>query len=247
MYRGYRVGAVIPALNEEASIGAVVDGLFAQTNSDGTRIVDHIVVCDNGSTDQTSERAVDQGAEVVVESQKGYGRACLTAIDRLRQYHPEIVVFIDGDNTFEGSALCSFLIEIVNGTDLVIGSRSKGNYEKGSLSSSQIFGNQLATMLIRLVWGYRYSDLGPYRAIRFAALNKLSMADEAFGWTIEMQIKAIQHGLNIVEIPVNTSNRIGESRISGNLAGVFKAGYGILSTIAKLRLEQGKLNIHPTS
>lgn len=247
MYRGYRIGAVIPALNEEESIGAVVDGLFSQTNSDGTRIVDHIVVCDNGSSDQTSKRAIDRGAEVVVESQKGYGRACLTAIEQLRRQNPEIVVFIDGDNSFEGSALCSFLTEMVNGADLVIGSRSKGHYEKGSLSSSQIFGNRLATMLIKLVWGYRYSDLGPYRAIRFAALNRLSMADEAFGWTIEMQIKAIQHGLQITEIPVNTSNRIGESRISGNLVGIFRAGYGILSTIAKLRLEQGKLNVHTTS
>ena len=247
MYSDYRIGAVVPALNEEESIGAVVDGLFAQLNTDGTSIVDHIVVCDNGSTDQTSKSAVDHGAEVVVEPQKGYGRACLTAIDQLRRHHPEIVVFIDGDNTFEGGELCLLLTEIVNGADLVIGSRSKGNYEKGSLSSSQIFGNRLATMLIRLVWGYRYSDLGPYRAIRFGALKRLSMADEAFGWTIEMQIKAIQHGLQITEIPVNTSNRIGESRISGNLVGIFKAGYGILSTIAKLRLEQGKLNVHATS
>lgn len=242
MYKGHRVGVVIPALNEEASIGPVVDGLRSQRNSDGTPIVDSIVVCDNGSTDQTSARAKGSGAHLVFESQKGYGRACLTAIERLRQDAPGVTIFIDGDNAFEPEAIEGFLAEISCGTDLVIGSRTKGNCEKGSLSTTQRFGNQLATLLIKVVWGTNYSDLGPYRAIRSSALERLNMSDEAFGWTIEMQIKAIQHGLKISEIPVNSRKRIGKSKISGTVVGVIRAGYGILSTILKLRMNQRKLD-----
>lgn len=242
MYRGHRVGVVIPALNEEASIGPVVDGLRSQRNSDGTRIVDSVVVCDNGSTDQTSARATDGGAHVVFEPQKGYGRACLTAIERLRKAAPDITIFIDGDNAFEPEAIRAFLAEILSGSDMVLGSRTKGNCENGSLSTTQRFGNHLATLLIKLLWGTSYSDLGPYRAIRSAALERLNMSDEAFGWTIEMQIKANQHGLKITEIPVNSRKRIGKSKISGTVVGVIRAGYGILSTILKLRMNQRKLD-----
>lgn len=241
MYQGQRVGVVIPALNEADSIGRVVDGLVSQCNVDGTRIVDSIVVCDNGSTDQTSARAADSGANVVFEPQKGYGRACLTAIERLLQDAPDITIFIDGDDAFESEAIMGFLAEISSGADMVIGSRTKGICEEGSLSTTQIFGNRLATLLIRIFWGTSYSDLGPYRAIRSSALERLNMVDEAFGWTIEMQIKAIQHGLKITEIPVNSRKRIGESKISGTVVGVVRAGYGILSTILKLRVNRGKL------
>lgn len=241
MYRGQRVGVVIPALNEQQSIGHVVDGILAHRDSGEARIVDGVVVCDNGSTDGTSDEARRRGADVVFEPRKGYGRACLTALQRVADYTPDIVVFIDGDNSFETSVLVDFLKEIDNGTDLVIGSRTQGKRERGSLSSSQMFGNFVATFMIRLIWWFKYSDLGPYRAIRFGALKKLQMEDEAFGWTVEMQVKAIQHHLKISEIPVNTTNRIGKSRISGTIGGVLRAGYGILSTILKLRLAQGKL------
>ena len=251
MYQGLRVGVVIPALNEEDSIGTVVDGLRSQRNAVGTRIVDSVVVCDNGSMDQTSARATDSGANVVFEPQKGYGRACLTAIERLRQDAPDVTIFIDGDNAFEPEAIKGFLAEISRGSDMVIGSRTKGICEKGSLSTTQIIGNRLATLLIRTFWGTSYSDLGPYRAIRSTALEQINMTDEAFGWTIEMQIKAIQHGLKITEIPVNSRNRIGESKISGTVVGVVRAGYGILSTILKLRMNQrnsnGQLNLESRS
>ena len=241
MYQGQRVGVVIPALNEEDSIGAVVEGLITQLNSDGTQIVDSLVVCDNGSTDETSYRAADYGAMVVLEPQKGYGRACLTGIETQREDEPDITIFIDGDNAFEPQAIKDLLAEISNGADMVIGSRTKGNCEKGSLSTAQMFGNWLATLLIRVFWGTNYSDLGPYRAIRSAALERLDMTDEAFGWTIEMQIKAIQHGLKITEIPVNSRKRIGKSKISGTVVGVLRAGYGILSMLLKLRLKPRKL------
>ena len=241
MYGFYNVGVVIPALNEELSVGKVVSGLRAQKNSDGTQIVDHVVVCDNGSSDQTAEVAERHGAHVVIEAQRGYGRACLSAIDELNRFAPDIVVFIDGDNSFDPNVIDRFLATIKDGADLVIGSRTKGRFTKGALSLPQRFGNGLATWLIRFIWGTTYSDLGPYRAIRYSALKKLNMVDEAFGWTVEMQVKAIQLGLKIREIPVNTRNRLGKSRISGTLGGVIKAGHGILSTLFKLRIEQHKL------
>ena len=241
MYKSNRVGVAIPALNEEQSIGVVIDGLLARHNIDGSTIVDEIVVCDNGSEDRTAQVAQDHGATVITEHQKGYGRACLAALAELEKKPPDIVVFIDGDNAFDCSVIETFLKAVIVGADLVIGARTKGNMEPRALSASQIFGNRLATLLIRMMWQVSVSDLGPYRAIRYSSLNRLNMQDEAFGWTIEMQIKAIQLGLKVVEIPVDTKVRVGESKISGTLSGVIGAGYGILTTILKLRLQQGLL------
>lgn len=233
-----RIGAVIPALDEEQSIGLVVGGLLSQRNGDGSPIVDTIVVCDNGSRDRTAKIAAGAGAIVVSEPQKGYGRACLTALAELGRHSPDAVLFIDGDNAFQSDALTELLAPLARGADLVIGSRTKGQCEAGALSASQIFGNRLATFLMRLLWGARVSDLGPYRAVRASSLERLRMRDEAFGWTVEMQVKAIQLGMDIVEVPVNTRVRLGRSKITGTLSGVLGAGVGILSMIAKLRWRQ---------
>lgn len=241
MFAGLRTGVVVPALNEERSIGHVVDGLRSQRNDDGTTVVDVIVVCDNGSGDQTAHRAEKHGAVVVREPRRGYGRACLSALARLREQPVDVVIFMDGDNTFDANALTGFLEQITKGADLVIGSRRKGVCEPGALSASQRFGNDLAAFLIRLFWRVSVTDLGPYRAIRSDSLGKLGMKDEAFGWTVEMQVKAIQQGMQVVEIPANARRRYGKSRISGTLFGVIKAGYGILSTIFVLRWKEHRL------
>lgn len=235
MYKGSRVGAVIPALNEEQSVGLVVEDIRSQRNSDGSQIVDDVVVCDNGSTDSTSRVAIEAGATLVTDSKKGYGRACLTAIAALQESSPEILVFIDGDLAFDAGEIPRMLHSIERGADLVIGSRSLGKCEPSALSLSQRIGNKVATSLIGLLWSTRVTDLGPFRAIRSSALSRLSMRDEAFGWTVEMQVKAIEMGMTIVEVPVNTRVRLGRSKISGTVKGVFLAGFGILSKIIQLR------------
>ena len=241
MYRNMTVGVVIPALNEEASIGLVVGDLLAQRNAEGSPLVDDIVVCDNGSSDETAARAIAGGARVVVEPQPGYGRACLAALDGLKP--ADIVVFTDGDHAFRAAQLSSLLERFGAGADLVIGSRTLGLRERGALTRGQMVGNRVAGILIRLLWRRRITDLGPYRAIRAEALSQLGMVDTAFGWTAEMQVKAIQHGLRVVEVPVDTRARIGESKISGTLRGSFAAGLGILSMIAKLRWRQYRCGI----
>lgn len=236
MYKGIRVGAVIPALNEEQSIGLVVRDIRAQRNSDGTQIVDDVVVCDNGSTDSTSRVAIEAGATLVTDTKKGYGRACQTAIAALQKTSPEILVFMDGDLAFDAGDIPQMLSLIAQGADLVIGSRALGKCDPGALSISQRIGNKVATFLIGLLWSVRVTDLGPYRAIRSSALDRLLMRDEAFGWTVEMQVKAIEMGMSIVEIPVNTRVRLGRSKISGTINGVLLAGFGILTKIVQLRL-----------
>lgn len=241
MYSGYRVGAIIPALNEEQAISPVVDGLRSLKNPDNTAILDEIIVADNGSEDRTSDLALAHGATVVTEPQKGYGRACLSGLEKLTESNPDIVIFVDGDNAFDTSVIPSFLDKIVSGEDLVIGSRTKGEVDPGAMTLIQVFGNRLATFLIGRLWHVSISDLGPFRAIRTTAFDKLRMQDEAFGWTTEMQVKAIQHGLRIIEIPVNTRVRPGKSKVSGTLSGVIGAGYGILSTIFILRMQQSRL------
>ena len=236
MYRGSTVGVAIPALNEEQSIGLVVEGLLAQRNADDTRIVDEVVVCDNGSTDATAARAADAGARVVYERQPGYGRACQAAIRALAP--SDIVLFTDADHAFHAEQMARLLEGISAGADLAVGSRTLGQQDRGALTRSQQMGNWVATVLIRLLWGQRATDLGPYRAIRSEALTGLDMQDATFGWTVEMQVKAIQQGLKTVEAPVDTRQRIGESKISGTLRGAIGAGCGILGMIAKLRWQQ---------
>lgn len=236
MFNGVRVGVVIPALNEEESIGLVVRDIYSQRNEDGTQIVDDVVVCDNGSTDATARVATEAGAVLVSDRKQGYGRACLTAIDTIRKESPGVVVFMDGDHAFEASDIPTMLNSIDQGADLVIGSRTLGNCEPGALSVAQRIGNKVATTLIGRLWGATITDLGPYRAIRSTALDRLCMRDEAFGWTVEMQIKAIKMDMRIVEIPVNTRVRLGYSKISGTMKGVILAGITILFKIVQLRI-----------
>jgi glycosyltransferase involved in cell wall biosynthesis len=220
---------IIPALNEEPAIGLTL-GRVPRV------LYKEIIVADNGSSDRTAEIARNAGATVVSEPQKGYGSACLRAMASLP---PEVdtVVFMDADSSDEPSEAAILLEPILNGrADFVLGSRTLGKAEKGSLQPHQRFGNELATFLIRLLFGHRYSDLGPFRAIRLDALRKLDMQDRNYGWTIEMQIKAVQHRLRIEEVPVSYRNRIGVSKVSGNLKASVMAGVKILWTVFRYRI-----------
>jgi len=230
-----KVSVVIPALNEELAIAKVVKDFLSQKNSAGLPLIDEIVVCDNGSSDDTCEIAAQSGAKVVHQAEGGYGIACQTAIAHLE--HQDIVLFVDGDDSCLASQAIDLLSSLVenNHVDMVIGSREKGDIEAGALTLPQRFGNLLATALMSLLWGYRASDLGPYRAIHYSSLASLEMQDRQFGWTIEMQIKAAQQGMTITEVPVSSTRRIGRSKISGTVSGVIGAAKGILGTIFKLR------------
>ena len=246
MYKNLSVGAVIPACNEEYNIGAVVGALLDLRTDAGHRVIDDVVVCDNGSTDATARCAREAGARVIVEETPGYGMACLTAIAVL---HPvDVVLFVDGDQTFDVRQALDLLGAIADGADLAIGSRALGRMEPGAMSMPQIAGNRVASLLIRLLWGRVVTDLGPFRAIRANALKQLDMRDTAYGWTAEMQVKAIQSNLRIDETPVNTlRRRFGVSKVGGTLKGVIGAGIGILGMIARLRCRRadfGKTRYH---
>ena len=222
------VDVIIPAYNEERSIPKVI----AEIPS----FVRHIVVANNNSTDNTSKFAKEAGAEVVFEPQKGYGKACLTAMDWIKkqEIQPDIVVFLDGDYSDYPEEMKFLIQPIVEGkADMVIGSRALGKREKGSMTIPQVFGNWLATTLMRYIQGAKFSDLGPFRAISWEKLQSLNMVDQNYGWTIEMQIKAHQAGLRYTEVPVNYRKRIGVSKVSGTVKGVFGAGYKIILTIFK--------------
>ncbi len=239
MYKGNRVYAIIPALNEEKAIAKVVSDLLSlkqgsESNEAGRPVIDRVIVCDNGSSDNTTDQARNAGAYVCQQKKAGYGIACLTAISEIDDC--DIVLFIDGDDCCFVEQALPLLEGIVAGDDLAIGSRTMGEMELGALTSTQQFGNQFAAFLINLLWAYKISDLGPFRAIRHDALLQLNMQDESFGWTVEMQVKAIMQGLTMNEYPVDSKVRIGQSKISGTLKGSLKAGVGILSMIAKLRL-----------
>jgi glycosyltransferase involved in cell wall biosynthesis len=226
---GLLVDVIIPAYNEEKAIGEVLREIpFG--------LVRHVVVANNGSTDRTAAVAEAHGAIVVHEPRKGYGQACLTAMEKLKDFDPapDIVVFIDGDYSDYPEEMPQLLQPIKEGkADMVIGSRSLGNREKGSMTIPQLFGNWLATSLMHLLFGARYTDLGPFRAIRYDKLLALEMRDRNFGWTVEMQIKAAKQGLKYCEVPVNYRQRIGVSKVSGTVKGTFMAGYKILFTIMK--------------
>jgi glycosyltransferase involved in cell wall biosynthesis len=222
------VDVIIPAFNEEKSIAKVIGDIPA--------LVRHVVVANNNSTDRTAEVATAAGAEVVFEPQKGYGKACLTAMDWIQQQevHPDILVFLDGDYSDYPQELELLIAPILEGkAELVIGSRSLGEREAGSMTFPQVFGNELATMLMRWMYGAKFSDLGPFRAIHWEKLLELGMVDQNFGWTIEMQIKAHQAGLRYQEVPVQYRKRIGVSKVSGTVKGVIGAGYKIIFTIFK--------------
>ncbi len=226
------VDIVIPAYNEERSIGRVLADIPAE-------LVREVIVCDNGSTDQTAEVARRGGARVLWAPRKGYGSACLAGLayiaDRPEAERPDIVVFLDGDHSDHPEELPELLRPIrEDGYDLVIGSRALGDRQAGAMTLPQVFGNWLATRLIQLLYGYTFTDLGPFRAIRRKKLEDLRMSDPDFGWTVEMQVKAACCGLRCTEVPVSYRRRIGVSKVSGTVRGTIMAGYKILWTIAKL-------------
>lgn len=223
------VGVIIPAYNEQKSIGKVIQEIPKP-------LVDEIVVCDNASTDQTYEVAKNSGATVLQEHRMGYGYACLKGIAYFQQksHPPEIIVFLDGDYSDYPAQIHDLLNELNHKQlDLVIGSRTLGHKEKGSMTPQQVFGNALATWLMNLFYGVKFTDLGPFRAITWKALMELKMADKTYGWTIEMQLKAIKHRMKTGEIPVKYRKRIGVSKVSGTLKGTILAGYKILTAIFK--------------
>ncbi len=227
-----RLAVIIPALNEAAAIGRVLAAIPGW--------VDEVLVVDNGSTDATAAVARNHGARVIWEPQRGYGAACLAGINALTT--PDIVVFLDGDYSDHPEEMDRLVDPLVrNNADLVIGSRVMGQRQPGALTPQARFGNWLACLLIRLIWQVRYSDLGPFRAIGFPALQLLNMQDRDYGWTVEMQIKAAARRLRILEVPVSYRPRVGQSKISGTLRGVLGAGTKILATIGKeaLRSRQG--------
>jgi glycosyltransferase involved in cell wall biosynthesis len=221
---------IIPAFNEEQSIGRVINAIPRNA-------VQWVIVADNGSTDRTAEVARASGALVVSEPRRGYGNACLKGLASLPE-QTEIAVFVDGDFSDYPEELLDLLRAMQEeNADLVIGSRVLGRCERGALTPQQRFGNWLSTRLIRWLYRFSYTDLGPFRAIRVGALKRLEMEDRNFGWTVEMQVKAVQRGLKIVEIPVSYRKRIGRSKVSGTISGTIKAGIKILWTIGKLAIQ----------
>jgi len=216
---------IIPALNEEASIARVLADI------PGDQVAEVIVV-DNGSDDATAEVAASAGATVLHEPRRGYGHACTRGIARASTGSAEIIAFLDGDYSDYPEDLSLVLRPIrEQGYDMVIGSRMLGEREPGAMLPQGIVGNWLATTLMRLFWGTRFTDLGPMRAIRREALERLGMREPAYGWTVEMQIKAARSGLRSTEVPVRYRKRIGESKVTGTLSGTVKAGARILFVI----------------
>jgi len=222
------IDVVIPAFNEEDSLALVVGDVPRPP-------VRRVVVCDNNSSDRTAEVAREAGAEVVHEKRPGYGSACLRALDHIRSSGPpDIVVFLDGDYSDHPEELPRLLAPILSDeADLVIGSRTLGRRERGALLPQARAGNLVACLLIRLLYGHRYTDLGPFRAIGWPALERLEMIDTNFGWTAEMQVKALRHGLRVTEEPVSYRRRVGVSKITGTLYGTVMAGYKILATVLR--------------
>ena len=233
MYKNRKVAVVIPVYNEESSIGWVLaDIANLYDPGSASRLVDEIIVCDNASTDNTAKIASGFNCKVVYEGRKGYGSACLAALKEVTS--KDIVVFVDGDHSVVIEQMPKLVDLITRGADVVIGSRTMGRCERGALSFPQRFGNRIATKMIQGLWGFPATDLGPFRAITWKSLNRLSMQDTKFGWTVEMQVKAIQEKLIMIEVAVDTRKRIGVSKISGTLNGVVNAGKGIIGTILKL-------------
>lgn len=219
------VDVVIPALDEEKSLPLVLGAMPWDW-------VRRVVVVDNGSTDRTAAVARAGGAQVVAEPERGYGAACLRGLRRLSADPPDVVVFLDADFSDFPQELPRVVEPIVAGdAQMVIGSRTIGRREAGALLPQAVFGNKLACGLIELLYGYHFSDLGPFRAVRWDALERLEMADRDFGWTVEMQIKAAKLGLASVEVPVSYRRRVGVSKITGTVRGTVLAGYKILYTI----------------
>jgi glycosyltransferase involved in cell wall biosynthesis len=222
-----RILVIIPAFNEARSIGRVVGDI-----PEG--LVEEVVVVNNASTDETEANARAAGATVLREPRRGYGHACLRGIAYAREKNPDVVVFLDGDYSDHPDEMTALVAPILRDeADFVIGSRMLGRREPGAMLPQALFGNRLACFLMRLLWGARFTDLGPFRAIRFSDLLALEMEDQTFGWTIEMQIKAVLAGLRTTEVPVSYRKRVGVSKITGTVSGTVKASAKILWTIAK--------------
>jgi hypothetical protein len=220
------VAVVIPVFNERESLPLVV----ADVPRDR---VDEIIVVDNGSTDETARVAKELPVRLVREDRRGYGSACLAGIAAIEASPPDVVVFLDGDYSDHPEEMPRLLDAIEGGCDLVIGSRVLGSREPGALLPQARFGNALACSLIRLLYGHSYTDLGPFRAVAWDALRRLRMEDRTFGWTAEMQIKALKTGLVVAETPVSYRRRLGVSKITGTFSGTIRAGARILWTIAR--------------
>ncbi len=238
------VAVVMPALNEEASLPLVLADIPRTLTTD-------IVVADNGSHDRTADVARAAGAHVVREEQRGYGAACLRGLAELAQRPagpPVIVVFLDADYSDHPEEMPSLVEPIVQGrADMVLGSRLAGAREAGAMPPQSVWGNRLACFLMRVLFGARYTDLGPFRAIRWDSLERLGMVDRNFGWTVEMQIKAARHKLRVLEVPVSYRRRIGASKISGTVSGTMKAGAKILYLIGKYGVLRGGTSRSPAA
>jgi glycosyltransferase involved in cell wall biosynthesis len=225
---------IIPALNEEESLPLVLRDLPQ---------VRRTIVVDNGSTDRTAAVAREGGAHVVSEPRRGYGSACLRGLAEIESLSPSdnlprVIVFLDADYSDHPELLTELVRPILAGeADFVLGSRLLGVREPGAMPTQSLFGNRLACFLMRILFGARYTDLGPFRAIDYVALRALRMIDTNYGWTVEMQIKAARAGLRTAEIPVPYRCRIGQSKISGTIVGSIKAGWKILFLIAKYGIQ----------
>lgn len=222
------IKVIIPAFNEENSIAKVIEEI--------PDIVDEIIVVNNNSTDATSEIAKKAGATVLSENKKGYGYACLKGLQYIssQSIKPYIIVFLDGDYSDHPEELINIVKPVLDhDMDLVIGARTKELREKGSMTPQQVFGNWLATSLMKLLFKASYTDLGPFRAIKYEKLLALQMEDKTYGWTVEMQLKALKHKLSYCEVPVHYKKRIGTSKISGTIKGTVMAGIKIVGWILK--------------
>jgi len=227
-----RVTAVIPALDEEGAIGQTV----ARLNRD---LVHEIIVVDNGSQDRTAERAAAAGARVIAEPRRGYGSACLAGVRAAAS--ADVLVFLDGDGSDVPEDLERVLEPILQGqADLVLGSRTRGDREPGSLSVHQVAGNRIVLTLLRLVTGVRLTDLGPFRAIRSEAMAGLDLCHPTYGWPVEMVVKAARRGLRIAEVPVGTRRRIGRSKVAGTVRGSVLAGYHLIATVLRQGWARGR-------
>ena len=222
---------IIPAFNEENSVGKVVNAIPKDIVK-----AKRIIVVDNNSSDKTRQSAELAGATVLEEKRQGYGYACLKGMEYIKskKRKPDMVVFLDADYSDYPEELPIVIGPILAGeADMVIGSRALGKKEKGSMTPQQIFGNWLATKLIKILYGVTYTDLGPFRAIKYDSLMQMEMSDKTYGWTVEMQLKAAKMKMNIQEVAVNYRNRIGVSKVSGTVKGTILAGYKIITWIFK--------------
>jgi glycosyltransferase involved in cell wall biosynthesis len=219
---------IIPAFNEARAIGQVIGDI-------PDAVADEVVVVNNASTDETEANARAAGATVVREDRQGYGSACLRGLDYAHALQPDVVVFLDGDYSDHPDEMTRLVRPIAEGeADFVVGSRIRGDAEPGAMLPQAEIGNRLACALMRWIWGAEYTDLGPFRAIRYPHLRALSMQDTTFGWTIEMQIKAAEAGLRIREVPVSYRRRVGVSKITGTITGTIQASAKILWTIGRM-------------